>query len=205
MTCQEAAKQGWPGKNGIDHIGCWVQVPITWRQGDPIPTPVKGGCGECRAWNRGSKAGGCSLNTNTFRAKIDAIPQREIPLPSPPTARARPHAGTGTPRRSWKEPYPLSSPSTPQPIHRHRRPRSTIRGTHATDVKVDVDVDAEEKEEHFLFTEAIWNLCKRDADNVKARRALGKAVSKVARKGWNANAAGLTWYRSACLWLLEAE
>jgi hypothetical protein len=73
------------------------------------------------------------------------------------------------------------------------------------DTDLNVDGDVEEREEHFLFTETIWNLCIHEADNVRARKALAKAVSKVAKRRWMVDAERLTWYRAACLWLLEAE
>jgi hypothetical protein len=73
------------------------------------------------------------------------------------------------------------------------------------DMDLNPDLDVEEREEHFLFTETIWNLCTHEADNVRARKALAKAVSKVAKRRWMVDAERLTWYRSACLWLLEAE
>lgn len=58
---------------------------------------------------------------------------------------------------------------------------------------------------HLLFTQMIWNLCQREPNNVEARAALGKAVSKVAKEQWTGEARRLVWYRSACVWLLNAE
>jgi hypothetical protein len=152
----------------------------------------------------GSSARGLSAaSTTTTRSRSRPQPYARS------QARAQPQPRTGPPSRPCKDLNPPSSPSTPLPQHRPHRPRSTIPNPPATNPDIDMDtmldLDVEEREEHFLFTETIWNLCIHEADNVRARKALAKAVSKVAKRRWMVDAERLMWYRSACLWLLEAE
>lgn len=154
-----------------EYIGCWVLVPLDWRQGDPVPTYAKGGCGECRGRGKGSRPkekGGCSLN----------------------------HASAYGPCHQRQKVKKSRRVDSPGPVRRQQQ-RSGRSHPYARRSSPEDDL----RSDYLAHTRDLFESCLGNRDDLNAHQDLRRAVSKLKQQGWAEEVEKETWYGRMCAYL----